>query len=87
MPSSNASTSEEDCGCIEGVLVEIEQEEEEKIKAVEDCLADNKGEEQDLIAWEEIINVGGNVCAFCIMYEPAGGRKDRAVQTEQDSEQ
>ena len=58
MSSSKTSTPEEDRGCVEGVLVEIEQEERERVEVLEFCLADDKGEEHDLIAWDEVINVG-----------------------------
>ena len=41
VPSSNTSASDEDRGCVEGVLVKIEREEKVERQATEVCLADD----------------------------------------------
>ena len=43
MPSSMTQTIEEDHGCAEGILVEIEKEEGDERKGLEVSLADDKG--------------------------------------------
>ena len=56
--SSAKDGQEEACGCVEGVLLKLEEEEVKEGRAVEACLAEDKedkGEEQDLIVWEEVI--------------------------------
>ena len=41
--------TEEDWECVEGILVEIEKDEREERKALDVCLAEDKGEELNLI--------------------------------------
>ena len=59
MPSSAEDRQEETSGYVEGELIMIEEEEFKGEKAIEICLAEDKeedkGEEQDLILWEEVI--------------------------------
>ena len=54
MPSSEKKETIEESGCVEGVLTEIEQAEGLEEKPAEVCLADDGGEELDLIVWEDI---------------------------------
>ena len=82
MPSSQVSEPEEDRGCVEGVLIEIETEGQAERRALEVCLADEEGEERDLITWEKILNEGENVRAFQITTELPGEKVEKAVQTE-----
>ena len=37
-------------------MIEIEEEEGRNKKALEVCLAEDKGEEQDLIVWEGVVS-------------------------------
>ena len=67
MPSSTTQTTEEDYGCVEGILVETEKEVGEGKKVLEVCLADDKGEELDLIIWEEEIKEGESTCSFSVL--------------------
>ena len=86
MPPSRVSTSSEPHGCVEGVLVEIEHEEQTERQALEVCLADDEGAEQDLIIWEEVLNEGETARAFQITVEPAKESVEKAVQTEPEGE-
>ena len=51
-PSSEKDITVEESGCVEGMLIEIEQEEVLQYKPAEICLADKGGEELDLILWD-----------------------------------
>ena len=83
MPSSTEQKPEESQGCIEGVLVDIDQGSKGWKGSLEVCLAEEKGEELDLIVWEEVINDGRNVREFrIVMGREQPEKKDRAVQTE-----
>ena len=82
MLSSQKQTSKEDQGCVEGVLVEIERYEREERKTLEVCLADDKGEELDLIVWEEIIKEEEEAQEFRIVTDGTTKcMRDKAVQT------
>ena len=48
VPSSVEQKPEENQGCVEGVLVEIESSDTTMKGSVDVCLAEDKGEEQDL---------------------------------------
>ena len=67
---------------MEGVLVEIEQDEGVKRRPTEVCLADEEGVEFDLIMWEDI-KEGEKAREFSWLGEGAlGGYVTRGVQTE-----
>ena len=53
-PSSEKKDTIEESGCVEGVLIEIEQADVIEEKSAEVWLADEGGEELDLIVWEEV---------------------------------
>ena len=53
-PSSAVKGAEGGTECVEGILVEVEQDDREVQQPREVCLADERGEELDLIIWEDI---------------------------------
>ena len=74
--------TEESHGWVEGILVEIEQGTEERKESPEVCLADEKGEELDLIVWEEGIKGEESAQSFRILMAEQSPTRDQAVQTE-----
>ena len=79
MPSSMEQSTEEGHGCVAGILVDIEQE---KVEEREVCLADENGEELDLIVWEGDIKEEKGTQNFRIVTGVLPERRDWAVQTE-----
>ena len=79
MPSSTEQMTEESRGCVEGILVEIEQGTEEWKESLEVCLAHEKGEELDLIVWEEGIKGEESMQSFRIQMGPT---RDQVAQRE-----
>uniref|UniRef100_A0ABM5GND3 CCHC-type domain-containing protein n=1 Tax=Pogona vitticeps TaxID=103695 RepID=A0ABM5GND3_9SAUR len=59
VPSSIKKEDVEEGGCVEGVLIELDQTEVVSERAEEVCLVEEGGEEVDLIMWEEIKEGGG----------------------------
>ena len=66
---------------MEGILVEVEQDDREVQQHREVCLADERGEELDLIVWEDI-NEGEKAGGFRVVKSEPADKKDRSVQTE-----
>uniref|UniRef100_A0ABM5FT88 CCHC-type domain-containing protein n=1 Tax=Pogona vitticeps TaxID=103695 RepID=A0ABM5FT88_9SAUR len=82
VPSSERKEQSEESGCVEGILVEIEQDEGVKRRPTEVCLADEEGVEFDLIMWEDI-KEGEKAREFSWLGEGAlAGYVTRGVQTE-----
>uniref|UniRef100_A0ABM5GJW1 CCHC-type domain-containing protein n=1 Tax=Pogona vitticeps TaxID=103695 RepID=A0ABM5GJW1_9SAUR len=82
VPSSGGKEDVEEGGCVEGVLIELDQMEILTEKAVEVCLVEEGGEELDLIIWEEI-KEGGSARDFRTWTDLNPDRpRHRGVQTE-----
>ena len=82
MPSPEEESLKDESGCAEGILVEIECEEEPQRRPTEVCLVDEGGAEMDLIMWEEV-KEGGNAREFSWLGEGELGRCiNRGVQTD-----
>ena len=83
VPSSEEENPKEESGCAEGILVEIEREEEPQRRPTEVCLVDEGGAELDLIMWEEVKGEGSNAREFSWLGEGELGRcTNRGVQTD-----
>ena len=83
MPSSEEESPKEESVCTEGILVEIECEEEPPRRPTEVCLVDEGGAEMDLIMWEEVKGEGSNAREFSWLGEGELDRStNRGVQTD-----
>ena len=62
-------------------MVEVEPDDREVQKLREVCLADERGEELDLIVWEDI-KESEKAGSFRVVKSEPADKKDRSVQTE-----
>nr|XP_020633580.1 tripartite motif-containing protein 10-like [Pogona vitticeps] len=89
--SSIRNVQEEVYRCVEGILIDIGEEVMTERRAMEVCLSgdqgEEKGEERDLIVWEEVIKEGDGMREFSIQTEQQKGEtRDCAIQTEREEE-
>uniref|UniRef100_A0ABM5FW80 CCHC-type domain-containing protein n=1 Tax=Pogona vitticeps TaxID=103695 RepID=A0ABM5FW80_9SAUR len=83
VPSPEEERPKDASGCTEGILVEIESEEELQRRPTEVCLVDEGGAEMDLIMWEEVKGEGDFAWEFSWLGEGELGRcTTRGVQTD-----
>ncbi|XP_078232529.1 cytohesin-interacting protein isoform X3 [Pogona vitticeps] len=83
VPSPEEESPKDASGCTEGILVEIECEEELQRRPTEVCLVDEGGAEMDLIMWEEVKGEGEIAREFSWLGEGELGRcMTRGVQTD-----
>uniref|UniRef100_A0ABM5F0W0 Cytohesin-interacting protein isoform X3 n=1 Tax=Pogona vitticeps TaxID=103695 RepID=A0ABM5F0W0_9SAUR len=83
VPSPEEESPKDASGCTEGILVEIESEEELQRRPTEVCLVDEGGAEMDLIMWEEVKGEGDFAREFSWLGEGELGRcTTRGVQTD-----
>ena len=86
MPSSSLQKPVAESGCVEGILIELSQEEVVPQVTSEVCLVAEGGEDLDLILWEDIKE--GEIVRFFSLATDGelSGRRSRGVQTEPMSE-